>query len=502
MINNKKENLEKILGVTFPHGIKISNTTNSTKKVKKDSIYFGLQGSNTHGSKYIKKAFELGASIAIHNDESYKPESKNIFFVSDLEDMDRQLKNKIYYFLEEFYKVFDIQNNNNFFTFTGTNGKTTSAYLCHQLLVNKGYESIYIGTLGTQYNNTEFNNSISSKTTPDIFELFEIFKFYNFSDSVSVCIEMSSHALEQKRLKNISSLNSCSVLNIGTDHLDYHGNIQNYTNAKFKIFDNTCAVNLIDFDLISLSNNYSFVKNTSNGLTSISNNNKSADIYYEITESSFKRSLFEVTINNPPVGYFPYSKKKYIFSCNLFPDFNIDNLVYAISSIGFSDFIENEINDLSYLTTPKGRAELIKNLPINVIIDFAHNAEGVELFLSSIKKYFEDLVIVFGCGGDRDKFKRPKMLATAIKFGSKVIFTSDNSRSEEFKDIFSDASNGNNIKNVINIEDRREAIIEGTKLIRHNDCLVILGKGHEETQEINGKSFYFSDHEVVNEIYK
>ena len=100
--------------------------------------------------------------------------------------MDRQLKNKIYYFLEEFYKVFDIQNNNNFFTFTGTNGKTTSAYLCHQLLVNEGYESIYIGTLGTQYNNTEFNNSISSKTTPDIFELFEIFKFYNFSDSVSI----------------------------------------------------------------------------------------------------------------------------------------------------------------------------------------------------------------------------------------------------------------------------------------------------------------------------
>jgi 4-hydroxy-3-polyprenylbenzoate decarboxylase len=100
-----------------------------------------------------------------------------------------------------------------------------------------------------------------------------------------------------------------------------------------------------------------------------------------------------------------------------------------------------------------------------------------------IKKYFEDLVIVFGCGGDRDKLKRPKMLATAIKFGSKVIFTSDNSRSEEFKDIFSYASNGNNIKNVINIEDRREAIIEGTKLIIHNDCLVILVSLHALCQE-------------------
>jgi UDP-N-acetylmuramyl tripeptide synthase len=151
---------------------------------------------------------------------------------------------------------------------------------------------------------------------------------------------------------------------------------------------------------------------------------------------------------------------------------------------------------------PPGRTQIISDIPSNVIIDYAHNAEGFDFFLSSIKDSYEKLVIIFGCGGERDKDKRPEMLATAIQYGDKIIFTSDNSRNEKFKDIFNDASEGNDIKDVLMIEDRKEAIIDGAKLINKNDCLVILGKGHEQTQEINGKTFHFSDHEVVNEIYK
>jgi len=122
--------------------------------------------------------------------------------------------------------------------------------------------------------------------------------------------------------------------------------------------------------------------------------------------------------------------------------------------------------------------------------------------LSSIKNYFENLIIVFGCGGDRDKKKRPKMLEAAIDHGKKVIFTSDNSRFESFWEIYSDATNNNEENKVIAIEDRREAIIQGSLMLEKNDCLVVLGKGHEDTQEINGSKIYFSDHEVINEIYK
>tara|TARA_B000000609_G_C24161314_1_gene343915 strand:+ start:1065 stop:1529 length:465 start_codon:yes stop_codon:yes gene_type:complete len=153
------------------------------------------------------------------------------------------------------------------------------------------------------------------------------------------------------------------------------------------------------------------------------------------------------------------------------------------------------------LRLPKGRAEIIRDIPSNIIIDYAHNHEAVRLFLSSIKNQYDNLIVIIGCGGGRDKSKRSKMLSAAIRDSSKVIFTSDNSRSEDFEDIFKDAAKNNNIENVVKIKDRKQAIIFGTKEISNNDCLVILGKGHEETQEENNQISYFSDHEVVNEIY-
>ena len=177
-------------------------------------------------------------------------------------------------------------------------------------------------------------------------------------------------------------------------------------------------------------------------------------------------------------------------------------MVFAICSIGFDEFSENEINDLSYLKLPKGRLELIQNIPANIIIDYAHNPEGFLLFLSSLQDFFDNLVVVFGCGGNRDRSKRPLMLNAALKYADKVIFTSDNSRNEEFGEILSDAIANNNSESKIDvIEDRKEAIIYGTNLIKKDDCLVILGKGHEETQEKDGQILFFSDHEVVNEIY-
>ena len=137
------------------------------------------------------------------------------------------------------------------------------------------------------------------------------------------------------------------------------------------------------------------------------------------------------------------------------------------------------------LSLPKGRTDLVKNINANVVIDYAHNPDAFSVLLTEIKRNFKDLVVVFGCGGERDKYKRPIMLKIATNFATKVIFTSDNSRDEDFKDIFKDASNGNDLENVFEIEDRKEAIIKGSKLIGKDDCLLILVKGHEETQEVN-----------------
>ena len=476
-----------ILGIDIPKGTKILSATNSTQKTKKDSIFFGLQGSQTHGSNYAEEALNLGASIVVHNDANFTTRNSKIFYVKNLE-------NKIIDFLNALYEI-DI-NHNNFFTFTGTNGKTSAAYLCHQLLTSMEYDSLYIGTMGIQYKNNKFNTSFSSKTTPDIFELFEIVHSLNFGlDSVSICIEISSHALDQKRLSNIYCFNSASILNISNDHLDYHENISSYIDTKFNIFKINSSLKLINDDSNKL-------KNHNYDLRCISNKNNFSDIFYEIKKISLTRCEFNILINKPPQGQEHEQKKKYKFSCQIFPEFNISNLVFAITSIGFDNFFEDSINDLSFLRLPKGRAELIRNIPANILIDYAHNEHAFETILSSIKKYFDNLVVVFGCGGDRDKTKRPKMLREALKNSTKVIFTSDNSRNETFEDIFEDSKSGNKLDNVIAIEDRKEAIIYGSKIIGKNDCMVILGKGHENTQEILGKVSHFSDHEVVDEIYK
>jgi UDP-N-acetylmuramyl tripeptide synthase len=261
-------------------------------------------------------------------------------------------------------------------------------------------------------------------------------------------------------------------------------------------------VRLIDDKLQKLSLDYSFVESSQYKMISVSNKNAHSDIFYKIIESSTDQSIFEVVINNPPAGYPEGHRKKYTFTCSLFPEFNIHNLVFALSSLGFSNFQSEDINDLFFLNLPKGRTELISNISANVIIDFAHNADGFKFLLSSIKNYFENLVIIFGCGGNRDKTKRPEMLKIALENGLNVVFTSDNSRDEIFENIFIDASRGNNLDRVKVIEDRKEAIMYGSSLLTEKDCLVILGKGHEETQEINGKISHFSDHEVINEIYK
>ncbi len=216
--------------------------------------------------------------------------------------------------------------------------------------------------------------------------------------------------------------------------------------------------------------------------------------------------------------YFMNDQKTDCFSSNLFLDFNNENLVFArICAVSAETSNKNylkakkqnprEYKDIrqlincNMLSLPKGRTDLVKNINANVVIDYAHNPDAFFVLLTEIKRKFKDLVVVFGCGGERDKYKRPLMFKVATNIATNIIFTSDNSRGEEFKDIFKDASDGNDLENVFAIEDRKEAIIKGSKLIGKDDCLLILGKGHEETQEIKGNASYFSDYEVINEIY-
>lgn len=468
----------------FLENIKIKDgmphATSFSKDVKKNSVFFALSGGNCHGSEFINDAIDNGAFIVFHDDPNYLSEERNIYFVNDLED-------QILPFLNELYEI--NLSKYKFFGFTGTNGKTTSAYLCHQILMTLNMNSIYMGTLGFLCNSLDAFQE-TRNTTPDIFTVL-YFLFQNKSEGIqNICLEVSSHALQQNRLNSLN-FDVSSILNIESDHLDYHQTIENYIASKFMISNTTLDNNvIINVDSINIKNEYKNLGKSKFKL--FSQVDESCDFFLSINKCDIKNSIFSLK----------YYDQLLSFSTKIFPNFNILNFSFAVISILNTykniDFTNVQTNKLRM---PKGRMDFIQNITKNVIIDYAHNADGFKNVLSSVQGHFNKLVCVFGCGGDRDRKKRALMLEIALRYSDLVIFTSDNSRTESFDLIFKDASIGNDINNVVIIEDRKLAIQEGLRQLEESDCLIILGKGHEVTQEKNGKKKHFSDHEAVNEIY-
>ena len=470
-----------ILNVDFFPTRNISGITNFSKDVKKDSIFFALDGVNKHGTSYIDEALSKDPMLILHNNKDYASGHNNIFFVEGLRE-------KLLPFLCEYYQI-DLDKFK-FIGFTGTNGKTSAAYFCHQILISMNLSSSYIGTLG--FLNNSINNFTESKnTTPGVFEIFNFLSTMDQSRINHICLEVSSHALDQNRLKGIQ-LDVSSIMNITMDHLDYHLTEESYIESKLKIIDmtkpgSTFVNNLLKKEIISYTNH------SLDSLNFLDSSDSSDDCFLHIEECNMKQSKFSLKINS---DFFNFSQK-------LFPEFNIHNFIYAFLSI-YKLYQDKDLSRLSFdsIKLPKGRMQTIEEVQDNIIIDYAHNPDSFKNILKPINQQFKGIITLFGCGGDRDKEKRPLMLKTALKYSETVIFTSDNNRSECFESIVNDAVNGNSSARIKIIKDRKKAIIQGCNLLTKDKCLLILGKGHEDMQEENGESFYFSDEEVVSEIYK
>ena len=473
--------LMSILNIDFIPTRKISAITNFSKDVKKDSIFFALDGVNRHGTSYIDEVISKDPMLIIHNNRGYACGHNNVFFVEDLTE-------KLLPFLCEYYQI-DLDKFK-FIGFTGTNGKTSAAYFCHQILISMNLSSSYIGTLG--FLNNSINNFTESKnTTPGVFEIFNFLSTLDQSRTNHICLEVSSHALDQNRLKGIQ-LDVSSIMNITKDHLDYHLTEESYIKSKLKIIDitksgSTFVNNLLKKVIINHTNH------NLDSLKFLDSYGSNDDCFLHIEECNMKQSKFSLRINS---DLFNFSQK-------LFPEFNIQNFIYAFLSI-HRLYQDKDLSKLSLdsIKLPKGRLQIVEDIKDNIIIDYAHNPDSFKNILKPINEQFKGIITLFGCGGDRDKEKRPLMLKTALKYSETVIFTSDNNRSEYFESIVDDAMNGHSSTNIKIIKDRKKAIIQGCKLLTKDKCLLILGKGHEETQEENGERFYFSDEEVVNEIYK
>ncbi len=373
---------------------------------------------------------------------------------------------------------------------TGTNGKTTIASLLYQLFKKAGYKVGLLSTVKIMVDDTEYK---ATHTTPDSLTINKYLKEMN-AEGVEFCfMEVSSHGIHQYRTEGLV-FEGGIFTNLSHDHLDYHKTFAEYRDVKKMFFD---GLSEKAFALVNVDDK--------NGLVMLQNTKARkltyalkgyADYKAQILENQFSGLLLK--INDSEVW------------ARLIGGFNAYNIlaIYATAELLGLEKVEI-LRLISELDNVSGRFQyLISDENITAIIDYAHTPDALKNVLetiNSIRTKNEELITVVGCGGDRDKTKRPKMGHIASALSTKVIFTSDNPRSEVPEDILNDIEKGvepQNYKKIVTIVDRKQAIKTACQLARPNDIILIAGKGHETYQEIKGERFDFDDYEIVQEFLK
>ncbi len=361
---------------------------------------------------------------------------------------------------------------------TGTNGKTTVTAAIYSLLLDLGQKPALQGTRG--FFAAEERLEEKSMTTPSIFETL-----YNMKRALDegcnyFIMEVSSHAIEQKRIEGIEFALKIHT-NVTADHLDYHKTIEEYRRVKSLFFADNAPKLLNKDDIAHIT--YNPVNAQSYGLDQ---------------PSSFKVQAF--SLNDGITAFIKYFEQEATFNSPMVGLFNLYNLMAAIGAVKMlTDKSLQEICDaVEHFGGVAGRMEVVNSDPL-VIVDFAHTDDGMLQVLQSMKD--KTLSVVFGAGGNRDKLKRPRMGAVAGRFASKIYVTSDNPRDEEPEDIIDEIIQG--LKGKDNVQvfvDRKEAITAALKELGDGEALLILGKGDEDYQEIKGVKHHFDDREIVREL--
>ena len=375
--------------------------------------------------------------------------------------------------------------NKTFYGITGTNGKTTTGYYLNQLIYS---ESIFVGT--TEADIFKKITNEEHLTTP---KLFNIIKFLGLKENRPVndiVLEVSSHALDQERLKDLKFKVS-GFTNLSQDHFDYHKNIENYFNSKLKLFSDHVSEKLVYIEsdwgnkVKSLTNipSFSIGMNKSNNLY-IKNINVSKGKYnikFEIEGRSY-----DIVV--PLSG--PESHLNYLLALSM---------AYYSEKNDLDSLLEASIN----LKNPIGRYEIIKYKNNNeIIIDFAHTPESITQVIKFVKNKYNKVIVILGAGGGRDKEKRP-LMGKAANLADRIIITNDNPRNEDEQEIAKDILKGIELnKETTLILNRKEAIIQGINNLEKDSVLLILGKGHEKIQEFKDSFIEFSDQDIVNEYIK
>jgi len=429
-----------------------------SRKVLKGDTFIALKKVND-GHDYVKDAIKNGASRVIVERGLY--------------DVETVIVNDTHKYLVDYLKLnyYDKIKDLKLIGMTGTNGKTTTCYLLYQALNKAGFKTAYIGTIGFYMDNKikDLNN-----TTPDILEMYELLLECVDNNIEYVVMEASSQALDMHRLDGLEFTYGI-FSNLTQDHLDYHKNMDNYIKAKQILFENVKEKTFVNID----DEYYKyFIKDNS--------------ITYGFNDSDYRLNYYDINIKNT---FFKVNGLSY--KTNLIGKHNLYNILAVIAVL--SELNINDIeNIVSSLMSPPGRMDVIRKDSNLIIIDYAHTPDAVLNVINSLKEIkHNNIITIIGCGGNRDKTKRPIMSKIACSNSDYVILTSDNPRLEDPNSIIEDMLQNLDNKNYEIVVNREKAIIKGIQTLEKNDILLVLGKGHETYQIIGNTKYNFDDKKIV-----
>ena len=474
-------NLIKTLNKNYKK-IPIKGISLNSKKTKNKDAFFAIEGTKTSGTKFIAKAIEKGASAIITEKKIKKKNYKvPIILVKDARKILSEACSK-------FYK----KKPKNKVAVTGTNGKSSVADFFYQILNLNKKPVASIGTLGINSKNFKKKTNLTSLDPLYLHKNLQILerKKINY-----VILEASSHGLDQKRLNNLN-IKIGIFTNLSHDHLDYHQNMKSYLNSKLYLFKKLLKKKS---KIITDEENKEFkiIKKISNRrkIKIITIGEKSKDIKIVCNKYEKNKQIVRVCIN----------KKIYKLKIPLIGYFQVKNLLMAIlAALNSGIKLSAILNKIHKIKPVPGRLECVGNLNnnSNVIVDFAHTPDALEQSLKALKKHFKKkIIIVFGCGGERDKKKRIIMGRIARKYCTKIFVTDDNPRNEDAGKIRKKIIMGCK-KIAINIPNRKKAIETAIIKLNANEVLLVAGKGHEHTQDYGSEIIKFSDTKVIKNIIK
>ena len=469
----------KTVSVCGQTDIEITGVNIDSRRIKEGHLFVAQRGTQVDGHKFIPKAIELGAKAVLCEVlPEEKAEGVTYVQVESTEDVVGKVATTFYGDPSRKLKLVGV---------TGTNGKTTIATLLYNMFRKLGYKC---GLLSTVCNYIEDEAVPADHTTPDPIELNYLLSRMVDAGCQYAFMECSSHAIAQKRIGGLNFVGGLFT-NLTRDHLDYHKTFENYRNAKKAFFDQLSKT------AFAITN-----ADDKNGMVMVQNTKATVKTYSTRTMADFKAKILEchfggmyLEIDGREVGVQFIGK------------FNVSNLlaVYG-AAVMLGEKPENVLLVMSTLKSVSGRLDPIQSPEgYTAIVDYAHTPDALENVLNAIHEVLEGkgrVITVCGAGGNRDKGKRPLMAQEAVKQSDKVIITSDNPRFEEPQDIINDMLAGlddQQMKKVVSIVDRREAIRTACMLAQKGDVILVAGKGHEDYQEIKGVKHHFDDKEVLRE---